>query len=61
MFNIKEYLKRREEWVIMVLKHNVLKTIWFKDIIEHIRRIDKEAGERKYFLIKCYYTKHFYI
>jgi hypothetical protein len=43
----------------MVLKQDVLKTIRFKHIIDHIKKANKEAGERKYFLITRHYTEQF--
>jgi hypothetical protein len=59
-FDMEKYLEKREGWTMMVLKHKVLKTIRFKHIVEHMRRLDEEVGERKYFLIAPYYAKHFH-
>jgi hypothetical protein len=57
--NIEDYLKEQEKWTIIVLKQNVLKTIRFKHIVDYMRKANKKAGERKYFLITYYYTKQF--
>jgi uncharacterized protein (DUF1015 family) len=58
--DMEEYLKGREEWVIMVLKqNNVLKTIRFNKIVEHMMRLDEEVELRKYFLVRRYYAEHF--
>ena len=54
------YLKEREEWIMMVLKHKVLKTIKFDRIVEHMMKLDREVGARKYFLVKRHYAEHFY-
>jgi len=49
---IKDHLAQRTDWVMMALKHNVLKTIRFEDIVEHMRRQIQEAGKRQYFLVR---------
>jgi hypothetical protein len=47
--DMEEYLRGR--WIMMVLKqNNVLKTIRFDKIVEHVMRLDEEVGPRKYFL-----------
>jgi hypothetical protein len=58
-FNMEEYLKEREGWTMMALRHDALKTIRFEHIVDHMRRPDQEAGERKYFLIARHYAEHF--
>jgi hypothetical protein len=57
--NMEDYLKEREGWTMMVLKRDVLKTIRFEHIVDHMRRANEEAGERKYFLIARHYTEQF--
>lgn len=52
------YLKEREEWVMMVLKHGVLKIIRFDKIVEHMIRPDEEVGTRKCFLVRRHYAEH---
>ena len=56
MFNIEIYLEGQKEQVIIVLKYNILKTIRFENIIEYIRRQDKEVRQREYFLIRYDYA-----
>jgi hypothetical protein len=56
---MEEYLEGREEWIMMVLKHKVLKTIRFDKIVEHMMRPDEEVGARKYLLVRRHYTEHF--
>jgi hypothetical protein len=58
-FDMETYLEGRKGWVMMVLKHNVLKTIRFKDIVEHMRRPDEQVGQREYFLIRRDYAQRF--
>jgi hypothetical protein len=45
IFNMEEYLKQREGWTMMVLRHDVLKTIRFRHIVDHMRRPDRDAAE----------------
>ena len=56
---MEKYLEGREGWVMMVSKNNMLKTIRFEDIVEHMRRLDEEVGERGYFMIKRHYAEQF--
>lgn len=56
---MREHLVRRQGWVMMVLKHNVLKTIRFEDIIQHMRRPEEEVGERQYYLVKRDHAERF--
>ena len=58
-FKIKEHLNQRTDWVMMALKHNVLKTVRFEDIVEHMRRSAEEMGERKYFLVRRDHAERF--
>jgi len=58
-FNMEGYLKEREGWTMMVLRHNVLKTVRFEHIADHMQRLHQEAAERKYFLVARYYAAHF--
>jgi len=55
--DIKRYIRGREQWVIIVLKHNVIKTIRFNEVVEHM--IEERARARKYFLVKRHYTMYF--
>jgi hypothetical protein len=57
--DMKGYLERREDWIMMVLRNNVLKTIRFENIVEHMKKLDEEAGRREYFLVKRDYAAHF--
>jgi hypothetical protein len=58
--DMENYLREREEWVMMVLKQsNVLKTIRFDEIVEHMMLVDDEVRPRKYFLIQRHYAEHF--
>jgi hypothetical protein len=56
---MREHLAYRPGWVMMVLKHNVLKTIRFEDIIQHMRRPEEEVGERQYYLVKRDHAERF--
>lgn len=40
---------------MMVLKNNILKTVRFEKIVEHMRRVEGD----KYFLVAPYYAGHF--
>ena len=53
--NMEQYLQQRQGWTMMVLRNQVLKTIRFESIVEHMRR---QEGE-KYFLIASQYAEHF--
>lgn len=59
--NMEQYLKEREGWSMMVLKQGILKSIRFDRIVDHMRRSDKEAGQRRYFLIARHYVERFRI
>jgi hypothetical protein len=58
-FDMENYLREREEWVMMVWKRDVLKTIRFDKIVEHMMLVDDEVGPRKYYLIQRHYAEHF--
>jgi hypothetical protein len=44
-------LKEGKEYVIMVLKHKVIKNVRFNKIIEHMMRPDEDVRAREYFLV----------
>jgi hypothetical protein len=54
--DMERYMRGREKWVMMVLKHNVMKTIRFDEVVEHMI---EGARARKYFLVKRHYAAYF--
>jgi hypothetical protein len=52
---MERYLQHRTGWTMMVLKNNILKTVRFEKIVEHMRRVEGD----KYFLVAPYYAGHF--